>query len=191
MTVTEGRFNKLEERVTEIGERIAKVEGGNRSPDARHGTWTVWLPIGVPVVALIAVMTTVGIHLDNKIGSAQGRLGKIEDAVKVLGDNQNNQTKQIVHDLLAAARNANPQVASRILGTAASLVAVLQAEKRRATPKFFETGIRELDQVDEVHNRLPAPFLTRIAFAPIGQRCSQFPKSVTQLHSLPLSIFWQ
>jgi hypothetical protein len=57
-----------------------------------------------PVVGLIALMATVGIHLDNKIGSVQTKLGKIDAAVKVLGDNQKNPTKQLVHDLLEAAK---------------------------------------------------------------------------------------
>lgn len=148
MAVTESRFQKLEQRVSEIGERIAKLETGCPSPSPHGGTLAAWFPIGAPVVALIAVIVTLGIHLDNKIGAVnssigtiEGRLGKVESAVKVLGDNQGKQNQQIIHDLLSAATSADVRVAPKILNTAESLVTALKNEKRPASPEFFQSEI--------------------------------------------------
>jgi hypothetical protein len=75
MTITETRFNKLVERVHEIAERVAKVEAVNAHNDRhrqRPSNLKEWLPVGAPIVALIAVTITIGIHLDNKIGAGAG-----------------------------------------------------------------------------------------------------------------------
>lgn len=168
MPITEGRFTKLEGRVDDILDRLAKVEGA--SGVSKHH-WTVWLPVGAPVVALFAVAVTVGIHLDSKISTLQrdvqsfsGRLGKVEDAVKVLGNQQSDQTQKLIHDLLSSAGNANnPAVAGKAIRAAASLIATLRKEKRPASFEFFKTSIEALDQVTPEATQ--AAFVSKVALA--------------------------
>jgi hypothetical protein len=124
------------ERIDTLEKRVAAVE---------HPGWTAWIPIGAPIVALLVVGVTLGIHLDNKIGMLQkdiqattGRLGKVEDAVKVLGNQQPDQTQKIIHDLLVAAKIVGkPEIAARATRVATSLMTVLKEEKRPANPEFF------------------------------------------------------
>src|SRR5450759_4275561 len=126
-------------------------------PDHSNTKWTSsvksWLPIGVPTVALLTVIITVGIHLDNKIGAAQKsiegtntRLQKVEDAVKVLGSQQSDPTQKLIHDLLAAAQNTSDTTfAARAVQAAASLTATLKQQHRPASPKFFQDSVEILN----------------------------------------------
>lgn len=157
MAVTEGRFNSLEKRVNDFAERLAKVEGGSGTSQSKQSGWVAWLPIGAPIATLIVVIVTVGIHLDNKIGTTQKdlqtikeRMGKVEDAVKVLTNQQSDQTQKLIHDLLSAAKIATkPEIAVRATETAGSLTAILQKEKRSAPPEFFQSVIQEIDALSQ------------------------------------------
>ncbi len=171
MTVTEGRFNELSKKVNDIGERLAKIEGANGPVETRRGKLTPWLPIGVPIVALIALMATVSIHLDNKIGASQRdiqaigtRLGKLEDAIKVLSSQQSNQTQKLIHDLLSVAKTAtNPTIATKAIQVATVLAKTLREEKHPATPEFFQSSIEVLNEVTP--RVAKTTFATRIALA--------------------------
>jgi hypothetical protein len=145
MTVTDKAFRDLSQKVTSVAERVAKLEGAA----VPKNTWTAWLPIGAPAVALIALMAAVGIHLDSKIGDVQKdirsintRLGKQEDAIKALTDQQSEATQKLIHDLLSAAtKTTDPTIAARALGVASSLTATLREKKQTASAEFFRSAI--------------------------------------------------
>jgi hypothetical protein len=166
MAITEGRFNKLETRISEAFERIVALESSPR--ESRRESWKSWLPIGAPVATLIVVIITVGIHLDNKISSLQvdmqkltARTVKVEDAVKVLGDKQNNETKQIIHDLLAAARNGDPKTVTSAVQAASNLMILLRKEDRTADPQFFSSVLSGIQSLQESH---PEPQVALASF---------------------------
>ena len=139
----------------DFGERLAKLEGANGPPQAKP-KWTTWIPLGVPVLALLTIVVSVGIHLDNKIGASQKeiqgvgvRLGKLEDAIKVLNSQQSDQTQKLIHDLLSAAKTvSNAAIAAKVVETASSLTATLQKENRAAPPIFFEEASRNLTTIN-------------------------------------------
>jgi len=147
MPTTKERFEALENRVTRVESGLGSGPNG-----ASKSNWIAWLPLGASVVGLLAIMVTGGIHLDNKIGTVQkdiqtmsGRMKGIEDAVKVLGNQQSDQTQKLINSLLAAAKLAKkPEIAARAIATAASLTATLKEEKRAASPEFFKIATEEL-----------------------------------------------
>ena len=152
-----------------MSERVARVEGANGTTGSRRSGWKSWLPVGAPVATLIVVLVTVAIHFDNKIGSTQkdvqgisGRLGKVEDAVKVLTNQQSDQTQKLIHDLLAAAKTATrPEFAIRAAQVAATLTATLKEDKRPATPDFFKMTVKDINELSQ--RREPA--VRTVAFA--------------------------
>lgn len=168
MPVTESRFHNLERRVNEIAERLAKIEGGHVAPQSQRGEWKTWLPIGAPLVALLAVVVTVAIHFDNKLTTMQTdlqamrtRLEKVEAAVKVLGEGQKNSIKQIIHDLLAAAKTGDPEVAARSMQTVASLTDVLRRDNQPADTGFFKQTFEDVQSLEKSHDQ---PSVRAVAF---------------------------
>jgi hypothetical protein len=106
---------------------------------------------------MIAIAVTIGIHLDNKIGTVQQdmqgiskRLGKVEDALKVLGNQQSDQTQKLIHDLLSAAQKAtDPMLAARAVQASSTLIAGLREEKRPASPDFFQATVLNISALDK------------------------------------------
>lgn len=143
MTVSDKAFR-------ELSERVAKLEGAI----VPKSTWAAWLPIGAPIATLIVVTVTLGLHLDNKFGTVQKdtqgikeRMGKVEDAIKVLTNQQSEATQKLIHDLLSAATKAtDPAIAARALGAASSLTAALREKKQTASPEFFRDAIDIVSQ---------------------------------------------
>jgi hypothetical protein len=145
-------------RVNEVAERLAKFEGMNGTPQAEQKWGVAWLPAGGLIVAILAVTVTLGIHLDNKIGltgkdtQALGtKVGKIEDAVKAIGDAQKDATKQLVHDLLTTAKavsSTQPELSTRAFRASKSLISAMKQRSDPANPQYFVTAISELDSIN-------------------------------------------
>jgi hypothetical protein len=115
-----------------------------------------------------------------RLNTLDTRVDNMEKAIQTLSDNQKEETQKTIKRLLGAARQAKePQIASRILNTAASLVDVLQSEKHPATPEFFETSIKELDKVDQVQDHPPAVFVIRFTFARYRSAIESVPVWIT------------
>ncbi len=139
----------------DASELLAEFYTGDILDVTAGKNWQSWLPTGVPVVALIVIMLTFGLHLDNKIGEQQTtinvvttRLQKIEDAVKVLGNQQSDPTQKLIHDLLAAAQSSSdPAIAAKAAQAAAFLTATLKEHHRPASPEFFQDSVDILDAV--------------------------------------------
>jgi hypothetical protein len=123
-----------------------------------------WLPIAAPIVTLLTIMVTVGIHLDNKIGilqkdaatdrqSVNSRIDKLEAAVKALGNQQSDQTQKLIQNLLAAAKTSDPETAIKATRAATSLVTGLKQEKVPASDEFFQSVNTNIDKL-----RTPADF---------------------------------
>ena len=72
------------------------------------------------------------------IHSHSTKLLKLEGAINVLTNQQSDQTQRLIHDLLAAAKGAKPEIAAKATQAAASLMETLKADKRPAAPQFFE-----------------------------------------------------
>jgi len=84
--------------------------------------------------------------LNTQIEQLGTRLTKTEDAVKVLGSQQSDQTQKLIRDLLAAARSAEkPEVAARAIQVVASLAAALAKERRSALPEFFQKATQDVN----------------------------------------------
>jgi hypothetical protein len=98
-------------------------------------------------------------RLTGDIATLTTKTGNLQKAVETLADNQSKETQKLVERFLRAAREAKtPQVATRLLDAAASVVSVLKNEKRPASQEFFQSSIEALNQV--------APELKSAAFAP-------------------------
>lgn len=148
------------ERLDSLESRIYTLESSagisSESDSSRTRKWTAWLPIGAPIAtlisALIATVLGVGVHLDNKIGAVQRdnqanglRVGKLEDSVKVIANQQSDQTQKLIHDLLSIAKNPKqPETAARAIQAATSLISSLKDKRRSSSPEFFESAIQEI-----------------------------------------------
>jgi hypothetical protein len=159
-----------------------KVEGvGETAPTPNRGIG--WLPLAGAVATILAVIATVavtlGIHLDNKIGAVQRdvqgsntRLQKVEDALKVLGNQQSDQTQKLIHELLATAtKTKNSALGAKALEVASELTARLRDEKRSASPEFFRSAIESLSQAKQ-------PALRTVAFA-VQQQLAEYRSALT------------
>ena len=140
------------ERLDELEKRVTSTE---------HPKWTHWIPIGAPVIGLVAVIVTLGLYLDSKIGVLQKdagadrlaintRIDKMDAAIKALTSQQSDQTQKLIQSLLAAAKtSAQTGFATRATQAAATLTTTLKQGKRPAIPDFFQIAtkdIRELSQ---------------------------------------------
>ena len=171
MTVTEKRFNRLEERVNEVFQRLAVLEV-KPSENASKTPW--WLPIVAAVATIVGSILVATNHIDSELSSMRSDLSglttrtvKNEGAIKALSDKQDKATQNLIHDLLASAESAGPNASNlpRILSTAKSLVVALQSERHPASADYFQDGINLLDQINQSHGYVPAAFDTRIALA--------------------------
>jgi hypothetical protein len=104
--------------------------------------------------ALIVVMVTLGIDLDNKIGvvqkDSQGlviRLKSVEDSVKVLGSQQTNQIQKLIESLLAAAKTSGPEIAIRAVKSAEALTASLKKDKVPPSNDFFHLATEQIKEL--------------------------------------------
>ena len=152
-----------------------------------------WFPIGAPLVALLAVMLTGGIHLDNKIDAGQKtveaavtRLQKVEDAVKLLGSQQSDATQKLIHDLLAAAKNTNDHtIADRAIQVAASLTTTLKQRQQPAPSDFFRDSIQILNATSVNHTTPQTAtevLKTRVALAEYRSALESIPNGGSGLH---------
>jgi len=128
--------------------------------------------------------------LTSNIASLTTEVQNLKKAVQTLADNQSKETQKIVERLLGAARETkDPQAVSRILSTAASLLAVLQTEKQPAEPEFFETVVRRVDAIHSVDSEelFRQKFNVRLALASYRSRLNPeppIPKAKAEFQSL-------
>ena len=149
-----------------------------------------WTAVGV-VVAILGAFGAVVHHVDIRFASLDIRLAKVESAVRVLADKQSDQTKQLIHDLLAAAENSaleKPEIATRAIQVASSLIAAMRNEKRPADSEYFQTTIKALDHL---MTRPTQPQLskavhsTRIALAEYRSALGAMPPLPTKQQAFP------
>jgi hypothetical protein len=103
-------------------------------------------------------------EIGTQLNELKTEAANIKKAVETLSDNQPKETQKTIERLLRAARQEQrPDVASRILNTATSLVAVLRKERETASPDFFDVSIKALNGVTS--KATEAAFSARLAFA--------------------------
>jgi len=108
-----------------------------------------WPFIGPTLVIVVTIiLSAIGAThtIDQQTGALGVRITKAEDAIKVLGNQQSDQTQKLIHDLLGLAKNADkPEIAARAAQVAASLTATLREQKRSAVPEFFEQANQDIN----------------------------------------------
>jgi len=116
--------------------------------------------------------------ITSDIASLTTEVGNLKKAVKTLADDQSKETQKIIERFLSAARETkDPQTVSRILSTAASLVAVLQTEKRPAGSEFFASVVQQVDAIQLVDRGelFRQKFKVRLALANYRSRLNTEP----------------
>lgn len=153
MAITEGRFNRLEERVNDAIERVIKVEAAPPGGTPAKISWGKIVSAASPVVALFALGVGLIYHLDDRISHLDekmsdpkagiaARLDKVESAVKTIASQQSDQTRKLIRDLLATAENTDrPEVTVKATSMAASLTGTLRKDRYAAPPDFFRSSI--------------------------------------------------
>jgi hypothetical protein len=110
---------------------------------------TVWRILGPTLtIMLTIVLSAIGAthFIDQQTAALSVRITKNESAIRVLGNQQSDQTQQLIHDLLSMAKtSANPEIAAKAAQAAASLTATLRQQKRSAVPEFFAETNQDLN----------------------------------------------
>jgi hypothetical protein len=154
MTVTDSRFDKLADRVNNIYDRLSTVEGAQAASAKPKSPATSWLPLAAATATIIVGVVTAAItvtgHIDGEFTAIRGDISalklheeKLDSAITVLTNQQNEQTQKLIRELLASAQSATKtDLAVQAVRAASTLTATLRQEKSPSRPEFFR-GIVE------------------------------------------------
>ncbi len=134
-----------------------KSQKGDRpiTPEAQ-ATKRDWVGIiGVAITMLVCVVAST-VYLTHRFEEVEQRMTKAEGALKVLGSEQSDKTRDLIKELLSEAteraRGNQPEIAARAAKTATVLVAAQRRDKNEAPPQFFEAAAKQFSEFTEVAN---------------------------------------
>ena len=87
-------------------------------------------------------------RVTSEVGTLNNRITKVESAIKALGSKQDQQTKDLVKDLLSAARTTDdPQMARNGLRAASAILVTLKKTEEPADAEYFREVVALLDEI--------------------------------------------
>jgi hypothetical protein len=128
----------------------------------------VWVTNVLPIILAVVAAT---LYIEHRFGGISDRLLKVEEAVRTLGNSQNDPLKTIIHDLLAVAANpaTAPATAAKATDSASILLVALRDKKKEADPNFFLSTVASLDKISTNSRSTPevveASFKARTSLA--------------------------
>lgn len=122
-------FSPLEERMS--------------NPPAKQGIDWKWLI--TTVLGALVLMGTVTWTLANEFAKLDKHIGRVETAVRIVGAKQGGDTKTLIDEALAVAKNAadagRTESAKNVLGIANRLLAEQKASREQLPQEFFDRTI--------------------------------------------------
>jgi hypothetical protein len=153
MTSVQSQFDRLVDRLEKFTEALSRSgglgqpeEGNVPSPSRGKGfNWgilTTLISFALFVAASVWVLHAELSKINDRMGMIDKRMARLETAIRILSDAQDNKTKELVHDALTVAQmkvdSGNLESASRALAIANQLIAQEKVLKATANHEFFQ-----------------------------------------------------
>jgi hypothetical protein len=160
------------------GETVSKETATN---------WPAVIAIVLPIVLAIVGATH---FLDSEIDTLGTHVTKLEGAVKYLGDQQSDTTKQVIHDLLAAASEApadKSDAAIREIKAANNLLATIRNQKLPTDEAYFREIVPIINRLStktgrpEISDAVHTTRLNLAEYRSSTEPPPQFPKETRNL----------
>ncbi len=135
MYVPPDEFEKLKNDVGDVRTQVVKIET-RLDGLPKRGSWLEFM--GFATIFLAVAGGAIKLNT---------RITKIDGAIRVLAEQQSDQTQKLIRDLLAAANGTDSvPTAAKALDVATQLTATLRDQKRPASQEFFQSAIQNASQ---------------------------------------------
>jgi hypothetical protein len=117
-------------------------------PAPKRNALPAWVS---PTLQIVIALIAVTIYIEHRFSGVSDRLLKVEQAVRTLGNSQNEPLKSIIHDLLAVAANPDtaPATAAKATDSANVLLVALRDKKDQADQQFFASTVSTLNDISK------------------------------------------